>query len=67
MFHTECITQWFFKKAECPMCRKTFLDDITNATKEMKEERKNGESSSDQEGDKDVIFNERNVDNSIDV
>ena len=28
MFHKECITQWFFKKAECPMCRKSFLQEI---------------------------------------
>ena len=46
MFHKECITHWFFKKAECPMCRKSFMEDLQTATREMKENVKSGDSSS---------------------
>ena len=56
MFHEVCITQWFFKKAECPMCRKTFLKDI-GKSRQTREESK-GDSSSEQEGDNDIVYND---------
>lgn len=28
VFHDQCITEWFYKKLECPMCRATFTEEI---------------------------------------
>jgi len=61
MFHDVCITQWFYKKAECPMCRKSFLEEI-GKSKENREESK-GDSSSEQEGDSDIVYNDQNRSN----
>jgi hypothetical protein len=53
MFHQECITQWFFKKLECPMCRKCFKDELMASVNDP-EERKS-ENDQQHSGDDDVI------------
>jgi hypothetical protein len=52
MFHQECITQWFFKKLECPMCRKSFKDDLLQSVRNPEELKDDQE---DHPGDDDVI------------
>ena len=47
------------------MCRKSFLDDIQAASESTEEVK--GESNSQHEGDDDIIFNARNIDNSVSV
>ena len=46
VFHSSCITEWFFKKVECPMCRATFHDEIDQSQRFQEEdgdeEEKNG-------------------------
>lgn len=45
IFHADCITQWFYKKTECPFCRKNFEDQVRaiDEAEEEKEERKDGD------------------------
>ena len=52
MFHQDCITQWFYKKLECPMCRKSFKEDLI-ASVAGQEEQKNAQEEC--PGDNDVI------------
>ena len=52
MFHQECITQWFFKKLECPMCRKNFKEDLINSLRDNEGRESDSES---HPGDDDVI------------
>jgi hypothetical protein len=54
IFHQDCITQWFFKKIECPMCRKSFKDELLQSVRNQEEE--NGEDLDESmPGDDDVI------------
>ena len=46
IFHAECITQWFCKKAECPLCRKNFEDEV-RAMDEVEEEKEEGKDEDD--------------------
>jgi len=42
MFHNECIIQWFYKKVECPLCRKSFeqnVRDLDQAAEDQEESR----------------------------
>ena len=51
MFHQECITQWFYKKLECPLCRRSFEEDL----KALREERKSEPVSDEEQEDGDEL------------
>ena len=34
MFHEECISEWFLKKPECPLCRHSFEKELKTITRE---------------------------------
>ena len=52
MFHNECIIQWFYKKVECPLCRKNFEDEV-RAMDEVEEEKEEGKDEDDDEEQED--------------
>ena len=51
MFHQECITQWFYKKLEGPLCRRSFEEDL----KALREERKSEPVSDEEQEDGDEL------------
>ena len=42
IFHEGCISEWFFKKVECPLCRKSFKDSVTKFIKNLRRRERRG-------------------------